>query len=274
MNDRNHVPFMSRREMVLCIALACLNIVLCGIFAYATDIHYVILIPAVIALFLLEVSMVSAARARRQEHVPELGIYALLEENGSILFKNTEQPIAAFGDDGVMLWCNDAMLSALRHSENPVGKRFSDIFGDAVSIESFGDDYVYLGDRTYSAESFVVNSVEQKALYMLKLTDVTELCEAEKRYNDDKVCVAYIAIDNIEDVLQYVHEKFREAVAKVDEKLRAWADSMNASIKSYDNDKYIMFFDSVSLEACLDNRFAILDEIRDTRVGDGVSVQN
>jgi c-di-AMP phosphodiesterase-like protein len=33
-----------------------------------------------------------------------------------------------------------------------------------------------------------------------------------------------------------------------------------------------MFFDSEKLDECIQNRFAILDEIRDTRVGDSVSI--
>lgn len=107
---------------------------------------------------------------------------------------------------------------------------------------------------------------------MLKLFDVTELYRAKKLYNDSKVSVAYIAIDNIEDVLQYVHEKYRNAVSEVDERLKKWARSLNASIKSYDNDKYIMFLDSVELDKCIENRFDILDEIRDTRFGDEISI--
>ena len=72
--------------------------------------------------------------------------------------------------------------------------------------------------------------------------------------------------------MQYVHEKFSDAVSKVEEKLKAWADSIDGILKSYDTDKYIMLFDSVHLDKLIKDRFSILDEIRDTRVGDGVSV--
>ena len=106
----------------------------------------------------------------------------------------------------------------------------------------------------------------------MSLDDITDVSIAEKKYNDSRVCVAYIAIDNVEDVLQYVHEKFRVAVSRVDEKLKDWADSLHAVIKSYENDKYIMLIDSISVDKCIENRFSILDEIRDIRVGDGVSV--
>ena len=272
MKDKNNVPFMTRRDVVTCIALACFNLLVSGILIRFLEVHYALLLLAAILLYLLEVTMVGLRRARIQTSMPTYGIDAFLKEKGGAFFKNTEQPIAVFSDEGVLLWCNVAMLDALHRDDNPVGKRFSLLFDGVIDIESFGKEEILLSGRRYMPESFVSDAADGSVIYILKLSDVTDLRVAEQRYLDSKVCVAYIAIDNVEDVLQYVHEKFRDAVSDVDEKLKAWADSLDASIKSYDNDKYIMFLDSVSLERCLESRFDILDEIRDTRVGDGVSI--
>ena len=86
----------------------------------------------------------------------------------------------------------------------------------------------------------------------------------KKKYDEERAAVAYIAIDNVEDILQYVHEKYADAVDKIEDKLKAWADSMNGILKSYDNDKYILFFDSVYLKDCVKNRFEILTLIKDS----------
>ena len=169
------------------------------------------------------------------------------------IIKNTNQPIATFDEDGKILWCNDAMLKVLKFEENPIGMTIEGVFGTVLSSDKFGGSKISFKNRLYSAESFVLAN-KSHPIYMLSLTDVTALSEMEQRYNENKVCIAYIAIDNIEDVLQYVHEKFRVAVSRVDEKLKTWADSLGATIKSYDNDKYIMFFDSVSLDKCLENK--------------------
>lgn len=272
MRDKNNVPYMSRRNVVLCVALACLNILICGIFVRFSGAHYAVLIPITILVYLLEIALLSNAAARRQTSVPAYGIDAMLKERASIFFKSTSQPVAMFNDEGVLLWCNNAMAGVLRDEENPVGKRFSALFGSEIAVENFGDGNIEYGGRYYLVESFVIDSADGTPIYIMKLNDETELKKSEQRYHDSKVCVAYIAIDNVEDVLQYVHEKFRDAVSSVDEKLKSWADLLGASIKSYDNDKYIMFLDAVALEECLENRFSILDDIRDTRVGDGVSI--
>ena len=198
-------------------------------------------------------------------------MHAILEESSSTVLKNTNQPIATFDEQGKVLWCNEAMLAMLRMEDNPIGMSIESIFGTALSKDKLTSTTTTIKNKLYSIESFIL-SAGSSPIYMLSLTDITALSEMERKYNENKICIAYIAIDNIEDVLQYVHEKFRVAVSRVDEKLKTWADSLGATIKSYDNDKYIMFFDSISLDRCIENRFAILDEIRETRVGDGVSI--
>ena len=270
-NRKSNVPFASRRELVSCIALACLNIILFGLICEFTTINKAIVAVCVVFVYLIEISALGVLRQKQQTAEPDIGMHDILSETSSTVLKNTNQPIATFDDQGKILWCNDAMLQVLRLEDNPVGMTIESIFGNSLPSDKFGITNISLRNRLYKAESFVL-SKHGNTIYMLSLTDVTALTEMEKKYNENKVCIAYIAIDNIEDVLQYVHEKFRVAVSRVDEKLKNWADSLGATIKSYDNDKYIMFFDSVSLDKCLENRFSILDEIRETRVGDGVSI--
>ena len=270
-NRKNNVPFASRRELVMSIALACLNIALFGLFCEFTTLNKAVIAVCVVFIYLIEISALGVLRQKQQNSEPDIGMYDILEEASSTVIKNTNQPISTFDDQGKILWCNDAMLKVLKLEDNPIGMTIESVFGNTLPIDKFGSVNISIKNRLYSAESFLLSN-RGNVIYLLSLTDVTALSEMEKRYNENKVCIAYIAIDNIEDVLQYVHEKFRVAVSRVDEKLKNWADSLGATIKSYDNDKYIMFFDSVSLDKCLENRFSILDEIRETRVGDGVSI--
>ena len=270
-NRKNNAPFASRRELVISIALACLNITVFGLFCEFTQINKAVVAVCLVLIYLLEIAALGVLRQKQQNFEPDVGMNDILLETSSTVIKNTHQPIATFDEEGKILWCNDSMLKVLRLEENPIGMSIDAVFGSTLNSDKFGNSNITIKNRLYSAESFVLSN-KGNTIYMLSLTDVTALSEMEKKYNENKVCIAYIAIDNIEDVLQYVHEKFRVAVSRVDEKLKNWADTLGATIKSYDNDKYIMFFDSVSLDKCIDNRFAILDEIRETRVGDGVSI--
>ncbi len=271
-NRKKMIPFASRQELVISIFLACLNIALYGILSEFTAINNVVLSVGVVLIYLLEVASLGIIRKSMQSSIPNPSIYDVLNESSSVIMKNSTSPIAAFDSDGMVLWCNDAMLTVLKTEDNPVGMSIEDVFGSNLSVAKINEKKLAINDSIYTIQSFMLNKESENPIYILSLSDVTALADLKKKYDESKVCIAYIAIDNIEDVLQYVHEKFRVAVSTVDEKLKTWADSLSATIKSYDNDKYIMFFDSVSLETCIQNRFSILDEIRQIRVGDGVSI--
>ncbi len=273
MRDKNNeIPLLTRKESITIISLACINFAIFGILAQLTDIPAIALAVITSLMFLTEIAILSVKRTQRQKQLPVASIYDMLAERCSVVVKNTKSPYAAFDSYGTLLWCNHAMMNIINTDKNPVGQNISDLFGDAIDPVDFGTKPITIDGNIYSVESFNVPTATDESIYLLSLSDITELSRLENKYNNNRVCVAYIAIDNIEDVLQYVQEKFRIAVSRVDEKLKNWAESINAIIKTYENDKYIMLLSSSVLDECLDNRFSILDEIRQIRVGDGVSI--
>ncbi len=265
------IPYASRFEIALSVALACINIAILAVICEFWDVAAVF--PAIIIslVYLIEIALIGMNHKANLKIYHAKSIHSLLQEDGSVVIKNSLYPIIAFDIHGTILWYNDSMRAILPTEETMVGESIERIFSSDFNAETFSNMTATVNERLYKVEGFNVSS-EGEGLYLALLSDITTLSEAEKRYVDERVAVAYIAIDNVEDVLQYVHEQSRDAVSVVDDKLKKWAKSINGIIKSYDNDKYIMFFDSVYLDECINSRFAILDTIRDTRVGDSVSL--
>ncbi|MBR5143999.1 MAG: hypothetical protein IKW53_03010 [Clostridia bacterium] len=271
-NQNMHIPYASRQDMILYAAFGVLNIALAALICDLIPVIEPIFVAIIVGIiYLAEIAVIGIRRIAKSRIHPTPGIHGLLGEEGSLVFKNSKSPIIIFDFHGRILWYNDAMREALDSYNNYIGEKISSVLNFTMEDVEAGECNVTVGDRNYSIEGFVV-SKKNNGLYLAMLSDVTELQILEKKYNDERVAVAYIAIDNIEDVLQYVHEKFADAVVSIEEKLKNWAASMNGVIKSYDNDKYIMFFDSKYLDDCVENRFEILDSIRDARVGDGMSI--
>ncbi len=265
------VPYASRFEIALCIALACLNIAVLAVICEFFETTAVFPAIFVSLIYLLEIAVIEINHKAKQKVLPHKSIHSLLEEESSVVIKNALSPVIAVDIYGTILWYNDSMRAIIASDDTMVGQNIEKIFIKEFDSDSFSDMTVTVNERLYKVEGFKVCE-EGNGIYIAMLSDVTSLSEAEKKYTDERVAVAYIAIDNVEDVLQYVHEKSRDAVAVVDDKLKKWANSVNGIIKSYDNDKYVMFFDSMYLDECINDRFAILDTIRDTRVGDSVSL--
>ena len=271
-SDKRNIPYVSRVELAMCVALACVNILLFALFSiFADKVHPAVYAFAFTALYLVEVAIIGVHRASNATVANNADIHELLMENGSVILKNSLSPIIALDSNGRILWYNEAMREIIPYDDTVVGESIDDLIGDDIKDNLFASEPVKIGSGVYKTEGFTV-SQENGGLYVIMLTDVTELRKVEKRYTDERVAVAYIAIDNVEEALQYVREEYRNAVAIVDSKIKSWADSVNAVLKSYDDDKYIMLFDSKHLDEFIANRFAILDTIRDTRIDDSMSV--
>ena len=265
------IPYASRFELMLCISLACLNIAVLAIVCEFVKISNALVAVLVTLAFLGEVAIIGVNHRANQKVYHRRSIHRLLSEDGSIVIKNSLYPVVALDMYGTILWYNDSMRALLPSEETLVGGNIERIFSAEFDSETFSDMTVTVNDRLYKLEGFKVTD-DGEGLYIAMLSDITALTEAEKKYTDERVAVAYIAIDNVEDVLQYAEEQSRDAISVVNDKLKEFANSVNGVIKMYDNDKYIMFFESKHLDKCIEDRFEILDTIRDTRVGDSVSI--
>ncbi len=268
-SGKKYIPFASRFDVVLYISFACLGIALIAILSEVLPGYAPFLAISVVLMYLLAVAFMSVIRNKQIDIIPDSTVYNLLDERGSVVFKNTSLPIVTFNIDGCVLWCNNAMRDILDLNETPIGRDIAEVIGS--SFDYLADETVTIGASVYRVECFNI-AENGNDIHMLMLNDVSALLKTEQRYSYERLSVAYIAIDNVEDVFQYVQKKFGDAVSDVDDKIKAWAKSLGAIIKTYDTDKYIMFVETGRLKECISSRFSILDEIRDTRVGDSVSI--
>lgn len=267
-----NIPYASRFDMLLCVCLGCINIVIVALLCmYLDSMDAIFGAVSVAVLYLAEITVIALRRSALSKIAPRKSIYNLLGEEGSVVFKNSLSPIIAIDFHGTVLWYNDAMRESINSYNNYVGDNISELFNLDYDDIRDEDAVIEHNNRVYRIEGFVI-SKSNNGIYLAIFNDITELSAIRKKYNDERVAIAYIAIDNVEDILQYVHEKYADAVEMIEDKLKAWAASMNGVLKSYDNDKYIMLFDSAYLDDCVKRRFDILDEIRDARVGDGISI--
>ncbi len=270
-DNKMHIPYASRMQIAVCVALCPACIIIYTLLNEFTRLESAFSAIILSILYLVCVALIFAYDKAHMSNVPNSKLSGIMDEKLSIVLKNSFSPAIVMDSYGTVLWYNGVMHDILGDKLNYIGKNIKSLFGDSLTGDNFSGKPVTLFERLYNIESFAL-SENSEGLYIIMLSDITELEEAKRLYRDERVAVAYIAIDNVEDILQYVHEKFRNAVSSVDDKIKAWAASMNGIVKSYDNDKYIMFFDSSKLDECLENRFEILDAIREIRVGDGVSV--
>lgn len=93
--------------------------------------------------------------------------------------------------------------------------------------------------------------------------DITNFENLKDRYNNEKVCVARINIDNYDDLIVSTSAEKRMLVStEVDRTVRKWASKCNGSINKLNNVQYIMYFQYSYVEGMIESKFSILDEVR------------
>ncbi len=269
--EKNEPLYATFRDLALCISLGCVNIIAFALLMAFTSFHPYPTVAILITLYIVEVLIICLKRKEQRTHAPIASLEELLKSEAAVTFRNSDKPAIVLDSYGTVLWYNEALHKILDEHGNYVEGNIASLIDKPITKDNFGEEPIDIFGRLYKLEGFNISN-SGNGLFLVSLTEITDYVNVTKKYADERVAVAYIAIDNAEDIMQYVHEKFRDAVSAVDDKIKAWARSMGGVIKSYDNDKYLMFFDSARLDECIANRFEILDEIRDTRVGDGVSI--
>ncbi len=263
-----------RKMLSVIISFAIFFIVLGGILNHFTPLDAVSSVILSLFLFLITCSVylkfrtLSVSLLRTKPFGENEGADAMLA------LSKLDMPALICRENGKILWCNEALQKASGNKYLFYGTSLDDLYTvDSYALEQAGSaqEPVLMCGRFYQPVA-VSAGTDGEALWLITYTDITDLKDVRQRYLDEQVVVAYIVIDNIEELLEYIQEKFRSAVSEVEHILRDWALSMNAILRSYDNDKYILFFEADQMQKCLAERFSVLDDIRQVRVGDGMPV--
>ena len=179
-NQRVHIPYASRRELIAAICLSFVDIAAMALLLTLTDIPPVIPAVAISAIFLLEMILLTL-RVRSRVHIaPAESIHALMNEEGSVVFRTTDKPVITFDRSGKVLWYNDALRDVLPPETNFVGRSVSDALGVECSADNFTGFGLSIDDRRFEAEGFLVSDYDS-GLYLLTLTEVTALARLEEK---------------------------------------------------------------------------------------------
>lgn len=264
----------TKQDVLVCLISGFLFLVLLGAGASAvsfarterTWIPLLISIAAIIA-FSATILIWWLVHRNRNKDVLDYTLTRLLGSPVGQIVQRMEIPVIACDEKWMLYWHNDAMADLLRENE---GKGSKVAQGSRIPFVP-GSEYLNLGDRVFRYQAIPTTSEDKRYVFFV-LTDCTDLLRVSREYHDERTSVGYIVIDSVEELTQYSNDRIRDALTEVDDKIKKWVSSMNGILLSYDSDRYLVLFDTLRLEECVKNRFDILDHIRLTRVGDGVSV--
>ena len=105
---------------------------------------------------------------------------------------------------------------------------------------------------------------KKEYMIILYFIDETENVKLHKEYKDSKSCVGIIMVDNYEETMQRLEAGEKPQVtANIDNEMYDWANKTNGVLIKSDRDRYVYLFEQRYLEEIKEDKFSILDKIKE-----------
>lgn len=122
-------------------------------------------------------------------------------------------------------------------------------------------------DKVFKLICQTMTEAEDSNLTIL-FSDVTGFEELKEIYNNEKLCIGKIQIDNYDELMANTALDERVAVSnEIDKIVRKWAEKINAAINRMKDDAYVVSFEHLQLEKLISSKFELLDDVRHIETG-------
>ena len=200
-------------------------------------------------------------------------------------------PYALTDQEGHLIWFNNAFAALTgkdyRHYQKPVTALFPDLSADRmpdtddpVEIETtFGEKIFRVSVQGIVLDSLIDSSeiMEREegsvSMYALLFRDITELREYMRRYEEETMVCGLIYLDNYDEALESVEDVRRSLLtALIDRKINRYFQDLDALVRKFEVDKYIVVMRARSLQELKSTRFGILEEVKTVNIGNDMAV--
>ena len=193
---------------------------------------------------------------------------------------NSPLPIMVFRPDtGEVIWSNENFLQLAGVREHLFEMKVEDAVPDFPAqwlLEGKQEcpERVVMNGRRFRVYGSLVRAKgrggEQNLVATTYWVDTTEADELKEAYTATRPVLAIMMVDNYEDLMKSCPDTQRSAVlAQIDEKLNNWAAGDGLLLKT-ERDRYLFIFEEQYYAHFVEEKFSVLDAIRDIKVGEGV----
>ena len=184
----------------------------------------------------------------------------IMETDGNIIWKSSKFN-SEFMDVDINSYMNDLSIELRSDIESREDKKNRDIVRQ-----------ITIGNRIYKIIGRYVDfknkdrdkKGKKEYMIILHFIDDTENVKLQKEYKDSKSCVGIIMVDNYEETIRGLDASEKPIVtAEIDKKMYDWASLTNGVLIKSDRDRYVYLFEQRYLETLKDDKFSILDKIKE-----------
>ena len=262
---------VTHKYMVTAVASSVMMLV-CALVALFWEKYIAIVAGAVFALGAI-VYITVVTRTRKRNIVKFLhhitGDDMDLSEN---LIMSVPMPLAVCSIDGVIRWYNDRFEGIFEDKKLPdenieeciTSLKWSDVlkFPDGRQTMEIIGENIYSVNWRIMKDRIKPNESGDHYSVFFYLKDITRECNLVRKYENERVDIATVNIDNFDEFMQKVDDEVAEmAASKVRAAVVNWAKSVDAVYKRLDRDRYFVAFEHQNMEKCIADNFSIIENV-------------
>nr|WP_326185920.1 DHH family phosphoesterase [uncultured Oscillibacter sp.] len=194
---------------------------------------------------------------------------------------NSPLPIMVFRPDtGEVIWSNENFLQLAGVREHLFEMKVEDAVPNCpvqwlLEGKQECPERVLMNNRRFRVYGSLVRAKgrngEQNLVATTYWVDTTDADLLRETYTATRPVLAILMVDNYEDLMKACADTQRSAVlAQIDEKLSGWAEAGDGLLLKTERDRYLFIFEEQYYEHFVEEKFSVLDAIRDIKVGEGV----
>ena len=270
--------------LILSVILLAMNVVVYGI-----DMRAGIFVSVVVVIYVM-LSMSLMVYYRPAIFRELIGFAHEYDDVQKTMLSGLKLPYALLDGDGNVVWMNKAFAGI-------IGKTLTFRKNLSLVFEKLTPEALPRGDEQVEVPLFFNNSYYNLTMHRIPidrmmesveilesvdkydyliatyLFDVTEMNEYKKKYEDEKIVVGMIYLDNYEEALESVEEVRRSLLlALIDRKINKYFSSMDGLVKKLEKDKYFLVMRTRSFEILREQRFSILEEVKTVNIGNEMAI--
>ncbi|GEQ33536.1 DHH family phosphoesterase [Marinilactibacillus psychrotolerans] len=260
-NEEESIPkFLEQPLMRMMIIFTIAALVVLTILSFIANIWIGLL------MLLLIVTTIVVAWRFGKEYVEELNSYIL---NLSYRIKRGEQEALIKMPIGIILinqneeidWINPYMQTQLSNEESVLGKHVSEVNEDLYKlIQEFNNT----DSNLLNWNNKIFQIILQEDIHAIYLMDITEYAEVKEKYEEARPVVGWLFLDNYDEVVQGLDDRgvsgFNSLITTY---LSNWGKQHSIFYKKTSDDKYFLLLNRSELKRIENEKFNIIDSIRD-----------
>ena len=189
----------------------------------------------------------------------------VIETNGNVVWKSSKF-IQEFANIDINTYLNDIVKELKLEIQNSREE-------NKQELKELINKQVVIGDKIYEIFGEYVkskgkdNKKENEYMATLYFVDNTQNIHLLEKYNNSRICIGTIMIDNYEEIMQRISAEDRPIItATIEKKLYDWASKYKGLIVKSDRDTFVVILEQENLKKLEDEKFSILDEIKEISI--------